>query len=372
MAHKYLKALLASTTLFFITTCAFAQIDRAPPHNQGFSTKQHEMMGIYNAPGRIDIKGDWDIYFTGEFLWWQAKEDGLEYALSQPNGQAIRPNIGGNFIRTDFDYKPGYRLAFGWNTNFDNWTLEAEYTNLHILLSDHTFAPTAGVLFPFWFNFDNNRPNIVAATNSAASKADARWRLRVDILDFAFARSCYVGTKFILKPHTGLRAAWIRQGYGADYLMFTDFTTGASFPAISRSKSTSWALGPRVGMDTAWMLSKDFRLFGNIATSILFTDYTVRLRQTDLANLDPLNPLINVTNKINQIRPNMECAVGFGWGTFLDRLNGHLDLSASYEFHLFWDQNMMRSLKDTIVSNVIEDNGSLYLQGLTISARFDF
>jgi hypothetical protein len=358
--------LLAAASLFFALPQSFSQEKTRLP-KQGFPASESQMFGLYNAPDRVDVGKSWDFYIEGEFLWWQAKEEGLEYALTQSNGTAPLPNIGGEFVHINFHYEPGFKLGLGWNTRFDNWSLYAEYTNLHLLQSGHRFAPTSGVLFPFWIGGENAVPG-----GNRAIKADARWRLRLDLLDGEIARKFYLGAKLLFKPFTGLRAAWIRQGFGTDYLLLLNGIGGPSISGASRSNSHSWAIGPRIGIDTNWMFTKDFRLFGNVAASLLFTHYKTHIKQTDLPNVNFNATAFDITDNSNQIRSNGEIAVGFGWGTYLDRMNAHLDLSAGYEFHIFWNQNMMRSLRDTIAVNQLEDNGNLFLQGLTLSARLDF
>ncbi len=65
--------------------------------------------------------------------------------------------------------------------------------------------------------------------------------------------------------------------------------------------------------------------------------------------------------------------LGIGWGRYFNCRNYHLDFLLTYDFQIFWNQNMMRQLVDNIASGGVSTSANnLYLQGLTARAQFDF
>ncbi len=117
-------------------------------------------------------------------------------------------------------YKSGFQVGLGLNmAGMDNWDLFAEYT---------------------WYR--NNRDN------------DTQ-KFSYDDLVVTLDRPFYLGKKLTANFACGLRALWI------------DNTSG-----IYDQKS--WALGPRFGFESNWLLGAGFRIFGNVSESVLYTRYT--------------------------------------------------------------------------------------------------
>src|SRR5271170_5227782 len=40
------------------------------------------MMPAYNAPARIDVRGCWDIFVSGSFIYWQLSQDNMEVSFN--------------------------------------------------------------------------------------------------------------------------------------------------------------------------------------------------------------------------------------------------------------------------------------------------
>ena len=65
---------------------------------QGHAAPKDQMQKKYNHPARIDVKGSWDYYISGSYIYWQPREDGLELAreaylplfISERNANVIK------------------------------------------------------------------------------------------------------------------------------------------------------------------------------------------------------------------------------------------------------------------------------------------
>lgn len=64
--------------------------------------------------------------------------------------------------------------------------------------------------------------------------------------------------------------------------------------------------------------------------------------------------------------------LGIGWGSYLGCQDYHLDILATYDFQVFWNQNMMVQLADDVFIRTGHAAANLYLQGLTVRTQFDF
>lgn len=322
--------------------------------------KPIQLMPAYNAPSRIEVRGCWDVYASASFTYWQAIQENMELGVVY---DATASGVTGNVINPNFNYKPGFKVGLGMNFDHDNWDSFVEYTWFRGSHSTSTSLVIGGpdAVLPLW----------TAPLEDAYYEATQNWRLHMDILDWELARSYYVGTKLTFRPFFAARAAWIRQNVDVDY---SHALVGDTSYNVDK-RSHSWAVGPRAGLYTNWMIGEGFRLYGNGSGDILFTQYT-KLKSADglvsAAGVESLRLKV-IQHKLNQLRTHLDLELGLGWGTYFDCNNWHVDLTAGYGFQVFFDQNMFRHFTDDVgisISNT--PNGNLYMHGLTATVRFDF
>ena len=333
--------------------------DDSQSHNQGHSAKDKDLLSAYNAPARIDVNGSFDLFITGSYIYWQPKVKDLIIARSiYLNNQGTSEYT---FRKISPDYTSGFKVGIGKNFKYDNWCAYFEYTRFHS--SDNmsfTLEDTVnGTLQPTWLSSDNfGRNNFLTATG--------KWILHMDMMDLELSRPFYLGTKLIFIPHAGFRGGWLDQKIQAEYIPTADTTVTIH----SNNDFDNWLFGPRAGIDANWELGVGFRLFTNIATALLYQSNTVKLYQENYT--DPTTADINEIYKPTQITPNLEAALGLGWGTYFDKNNWHFDLCIGYEFHIFWKQNLLRKVMNTNFAPVLTKSNDLNLHGLLVTGRFDF
>lgn len=334
--------------------------------DQGHDMIQSQMMAGYNASSRTEVRGSWDVYATGAFTYWQPMQDNMELGIVSNQTGLSTSDVNGDLVNAHFGYKPGFQVALGMNFDHDQWDSLVQYTWFRGTSS--TTTSLNGTDNPDTVLFPSRASPVTEASQSYYSGTQS-WKLHMDILDWQLARSYYVGTKLSFRPFFAARAAWIRQGLSAAY---TDPSPESTVASINVSdKSHSWAVGPRTGIATNWMIGEGFRLFGNGGGDILFTQYT------KLSNSETKGSPIHKVNqrKLNTIRTHLDLEFGIAWGSYFDNNNWHVDLTAGYGFQVFFNQNMFRQFFGSSVANVGQStspNGDLYMHGLTTSARFDF
>jgi hypothetical protein len=326
-------------------------------------TNTDELTSGYNSPARIDVKGSWDIFLTGSYLYWQAREEGLElgrlFSIHHPE-EAL------STYKMEFDYKSGFKVSLGSNFDHDNWTSQLEYTHLHTKNHRNVGAVNSAeyVIFPFWNVWDGFDP---------ATSATASWALRYDMLDLTLNRPFYSGSCFVLDGFGGLRGGWINQKYNFGCQFFYDQNLyDIDTVYYGPVKTNSWVIGPIGGLNMKYLLGCGFRLFGNASASLLYQRLKTTLKLPISYSLREYQTT-NERETYNQITPNLNFATGLGWGTYFDKNNWYFDLSASYEFQYYWRQNRMKKLVDLIYT--LGNSGTakdLVLHGLTITGRFDF
>jgi hypothetical protein len=301
---------------------------------------------------------------------------------------AVTPPVNGQHVfNQEFEFEPGFKVGLGWTGGDDHWSLYTEYTWLHSNVTSSSSAPAPGVasiggvavpsvgiwIPSSWF------PSAYA--NNVTTFISSHWQYDLDILDGQVSRPFYSGTRLVLEPFFGLRGMWISQHLN---LVANNLTGGTQRAATYHSSASG--VGPRAGVNSNWHIGYGFRFVGNAAASLIYTGYDVHQNaQTPDGAGTTGFPMVTQIENFHAVRPNLDMALGFGWGSYFCCRRFHADLAATYDFNIFWEQNMMRYLADltqfsvpnTGTANNISghSNGQvadLYTQGLTVKLRFDF
>ena len=343
----------------------------------------------YNAPVEIDIKCGCDFFLTGSFVYFQAKEENLEYIntflityLNESGSGSSGNDIEINSGKMCFDYEPAFRVGLGMTFGCDDWAFYAEYFRYHADVGTGSFfqvnsnnSDTELEASFLWVPNNNGGSDIVTPEVNTEVTANTKWRLEMDLVDFNLSRRYFVGRCLTFQPHFGLRAGWIDQKYTATYV-----SVGADGPRTVtfdvESSTESWAIGARAGINTDWKFCGCFFLFGNSAFSILYTDYDkITFERTHLREQEGTEDLHGTftipKRELCYLRPQLDIGLGLGWADYFCCNDWYFDLRAGYEFHTFWNQNMFpKTYKSAF--DPLATGGDLYLRGLVITARLDF
>jgi len=317
----------------------------------------------YNAPARFDVRRCFGLYLWGSYLYWQPRQDGMEVGFSQTiTGSFANFTANNLLLNLDWPYKTGFKVGFGIHTSLDDWDLSAEYTWFHMT---HQRSFNQFPIFVNWFAL-NTSPLQGGTFQNEFSSLEADWKVHLDMGDVELGRASYVGTNLILRPHLGGRILWLEQSYlqsGNEVFLDSILTMD--------SKSRCFAVGPRVGVGADFVFGgRCLRFFGNANASLLYSRYHVHYASPTIPT-DPFGGATNITatNTISTVRANADVGAGFALGFYVGHHNFHIDISASYDFQVFFNQNMMAPLAFiTSEPNI----GNLYIQGLTATLRLDF
>lgn len=336
-------------------------------------------------PKEVGLACPSDLYVWGEFLYMQACEDGLEYAISTApcsdltDGDDYSFPVKGGHIEgfstgcNDWDWNPGFRIGFGTYICHDAWALQAEWTNLNI--TNHTGVHLSGssLIIPLWMTSD-------AEHHGGNNIASARWDADYNTFDVRIGKPYHVSRYLIAHPHFGIRAAWIDQCYTAEYSGFftdedgeghsppTPAVDGASFDA----DNDFWGIGTRVGIDTEWYLGRGAFLFGNFAASLIFGKFDI----DETFSAGPLSSGMNndLEHEFKTTIPNYEIQLGLAWGTNFYDDKYHITVALGWEFQYWWDLNRMRRWQDDVspIYNDTVSRGDFSTNGISFKAQFDF
>ncbi|PIS02521.1 MAG: hypothetical protein COT85_04990 [Chlamydiae bacterium CG10_big_fil_rev_8_21_14_0_10_42_34] len=359
---KTITSLLITTQLLFAQDHCASKLTCSPKIAQNCnedssqSTQEPPLLITgYNYPACPQIRYSWNLYLDASFIYWQPVQENMEIVFSS---KTPPPILNGMMVNMDFDYKPGFKLGIGSYFDYDHWDLYAEYTWFHCNQNQSVKVLPNGELYSIWQH---------PTAQSYLTNDHENWNLKIDIGDLDLGRWGYVGKNFIIRPFFGTRAAWIRQN--AKIIS----TLGPTFvSSVVTVKYHSWGLGAKTGVDTEWKIASGFKALGRAEADLLVTNYS----GLSFDSILPFSPVDNIKIKqknITVVKPHLDLQLGLGWSTYLDCNNWHLDFSATYEFQVFFNQNMFRHFQDHVMTgNSRLPNGNLYIQGLNLSTKLDF
>lgn len=333
------------------------------------------------------VQGGVDVYIQADYILWHASEGGLAYVdhggvyaattvatsnntLSQ--GQVLAPH---------FKLSSGFKVGLGLDFDYDGWDLGATYTWLHTHASSSYSAVTSGInktlLGGNFLVTGSSGANglIVADVPSVSGSGD--WRLHFNNIDLALGRNFFLSPKLTCRPHFGLKGAWHTQHFDVAYnqsgtaydITASDHPTSSVSEAYAITNTQHyWGLGIRTGLDTSWMFTRNWSLFGNWAISALWGQFTdSRVDVTNATTAAGASLLTNYTamnlhSRTHQLNGVMEFELGLRYDYWFSDDEYRFRVEAGWENQLWFNQNNFYGT----------NGGNLSLQGFTLNFRFDF
>jgi len=317
------------------------------------------------ASAATDEKDCCDFFFTADYLFWTAREQGLEYATT---GIALTslggaPAENGHLFSPDWKWSSGFKVGAGITFNERNWDLYLNYTWLHSNASDtHTLQPYhSATLFPY--SADNAIFYLLNGITPDYSTAHSNWDLHLNVLDLELGRTFLVSEFLVLRPHFGLKASWQEDDFHHRYVSIATSTGGT----ISGKRDQDyWGLGLRAGVKSKWFFVKHWGAYGDLAISALWSHYDLHNTDTVVRTDGVTTPIMDMKETVRSLQPVIEIALGLLYETDFNDGKYRFNIHAGWEMQSWINQNQRIALVQ------VGSKGDLSLQGLTAGLRFDF
>jgi hypothetical protein len=384
MLKKELKAALA--ILGFALIPLSAQADQALPVDQksgvsdflpGDKIKAGQLPGGYNQSASYDCQDPWHLILSADYIYWKWQQALLQVGtLLTPTAAGASGFLNGKaeVVFQNPTYASGFQLGLGCALKgMDNWNIYADYTwyqntnDLTTISGIDQYMAVSPILLQY---LDGATPGVLLAGDLYTTA-----RMHFDGVDLLLERPFYMGRKLTANFLAGFEALWITQKFTATGSDLRFVSTNSNAPTAvngtfnSYSQQKSWSIGPKFGLESNWLLGYGIKIVGSVAGSALYTSY-IELQtatQGSVSNINIATLFFNQKKNYNTINPVAETSLGLGWGSYLYKNNLHFDILASYDFNVYWNQNLI----DVLV-NATGSPGNMLLHGLNIKARFDF
>jgi hypothetical protein len=336
----------------------------------------------YNCPARINPKCEWDFDIYGVYLYWQAREKGIE--VQEHNTTVTTSSLASTSIdvqNMDFDFHSAFKVGVGMNSSMDNWTTDLQYTRVNLVNHKSFFIPSSeynttvaslNIISDYWNSEVYDQFGTSGSTPSSFG-SKAAWKLDLNVIDFVVGRPYWLGTKLTISPVYGVRGGWINQTFNKETTSNLNFTPIpiTSYLITLKFTSKTWLIGPRVGFGSNWLLGAGFRFFGNAYAGLNYQNFKIHGKnEVPIQKSLTVAQEYKISQKVAYINPCFDGSLGFGWGSYFNDKSWHFDLTAGYEFQWYANQNGFNSAYGERHNKA--EAGSLMLHGLTVAAKFDF
>lgn len=314
-----------------------------PSYEPGTPLCEDEVCTMYPAFAGIKLQCGLNAFGYLDFLYWSPVTSRNYVATTfegTPTGSVQRE------LFHRLDYRPGFKIGLGMvlPDADDNWIMSFEYLWYH-----HDFTKTFSALPATVANtFDQLTDPIYRSIKS-------RFHINYDVLTSKIGRPNYLGQHMIFSPYLAIK--WLRRSNKtAQYL--TNATTGVVDHLHARLSYT--CLGGGVGMGTEWLLCWGLRFIGKIEFNTL-----VPYSRKNIEIVEPaIGPSTSFKNRNRHLDALVISGIGIGWGKYFCCNRYHADLTASWD--LFGDSS------DLDFNVGMFSKGTVIINGLTVSGRFDF
>lgn len=310
------------------------------------------------TPSARGCSNDTGFYMAGSFIYWKSGYTDMTISARLQNPGADSDKY--KKISLDTQYDPGFKLGIGCNFHRDVWDIFLNWTWLQSNVTDkqHTHTPKLATLLG---NIVPQEPNV-----NFTHKLKARWHFDFDTLDLELGRNFYVSKYISIRPFAGLKGSWIKYNLKMTYVDPISPNDPLQSSMHSQYKDHSWGIGPRLGVNSRWVLGQsNFAFLADVAGSLIWEDFHPS-SSTKYLNAQGVPPSIGkIHGHQQELNPVAEVFLGFDWGKCFGK-RFYMNLSAGYEMQYWWDQQKTTSFLD------IQPCEALNLHGLTATLRFDF
>ena len=360
--------------LTLIATGSFAAMDKCPKPPLDSCKCPHATPSLPLCA--IVPEHQWNGAAELSFLAWQAREDGLAFAVkNNPDNPAADVDVNGTLLAPHFAWAPAMKLDF--DVGFTNtWDLDLRWTTFYSKSTNSAHAQTNSTtgsgLFPIWLlpsAYLSEEPMLYG-------KAYGVWQVHLNTVDIELGIEPRLTPKLNFRLHGGLKAVSIFQHFSATYS--NGLTTGGVTPLQSRgsAKLKYKAAGPRIGFETSWKLNKGWSILANCAGAIALGQFDFDRKDSDKASESSTthDQESKFHESVYNLRPIFEMLMGFGWDTtYGKRDQCAFALQLAYEVQYYWAQNLMTTLASQQMSfDAFQSRSDLHFHGITLNFRFGF
>jgi hypothetical protein len=319
---------------------------------------------LFLPSSRPEVAKGSGLFILADWLYWQANETGLSFAVDNPDFDITNDTImgSGETVQPKFDWHSGVRLGIGYNLPHDGWDSKFIWT-WYEGMADNSVRSSGDspTIFGTFIH-----PNVYSGEAIAAAlSADANLFLHLNLLDLELGKQIGLSKSFSLRPYVGLRTGWLNQNYTIQYQNLFNKVADLVLDEYNTSiKNDYWGIGILGGLGSDWGIKWGLSLFGDFAVSLLYGFFDTGYTESYITPTGAGGVTISDTNSFRAGRAIADLQLGLRWvGTCLkDRIK--LMIQAGWEHHMFFSQNQILRFTDgQNWGSFVQNQGDVDFQG---------
>jgi hypothetical protein len=360
-----MKPLILFSCLFFLNSASADEIVASTTSSQPAMQSQpqptSDQVPSPTMRRKNMRKSPYMFTVMGEYLYLQAKEEGLEYGLpdSTPSTDPIPTHgVTGRIHRIEPKFHSGYRVGAGYLLPHRKGLFSAKWMHYGGSHDDHAKELSGEGIWPFWLD---------QSSAPSAGKAHARWHLDMNVFDLQIGTPFRVKNFLTLQPFAGFRAAWIEQDLDVHYSNIR-FVEGVTTPFIDSDNDLHFhGYGICGGLLTKWKIWRGFSFFANGSASLLWSRFKVSQKETIVDG----SVRSHIRDRLFTTTPVFELMAGLAWEYEWKSVG--LELHFGWEEQIWLHQNMLSRYIDSFAhGTTMTANGNLSLAGYNARASLRF
>jgi len=348
-------------------------------------------------PAVRPVTCDGDISITVAGFYWQARQDGMEYAVDNAVAldqvfitQPANNLINAEYTIPDFDWNFGFKLGLAYISPCDGWDIGAVGTRYHGRASSHVESELEenNVLLTLWSDFGY----FAQGAPLFATDIQTHWKLDLSLVDIELGREFWTSKYLSLRPFVGLRLARIDQKYEIQHKggAFEGGAFGLNDGEFNNEVTLDNdfnGIGLRSGLELNWHLGCGWSIYSDLAGSIVYGRFSVDHDEVNREAIAPfeITKILETKNHFRASRAMLDLNLGLQWSSLICDCKYGLTARLGWEHHLFFHQNQMWRVNrvgpgsgsnespNNLGENVFQQcRGTLSTQGWTLTFKFDF
>jgi hypothetical protein len=305
--------------------------------NQISELKTSKELGIKNPYAMGCMTGREGIFTQLSFLYWRPNTEGFAYAREFVETTPIEV---AKVRYVKFHGRPGLRVALGYTTGYDGWSLEGLYTWARF--TAHRFGISGNFTRTGDFGFLPQIPFFFVTQENIGlfQTAGAHWRMNYNTGDFQFSRGFFITKALTLQPLFGARVGCLNQKAKSFFIQNQDYYVDNENPYSRKyvSHVKFWGVGPRIGVDGKWNLPKNFGVTGLVAGSLLYGKVKRLLLwfEPQFQSMAKFEETGKSFVSYHSFVPNMQLALGLDWGLSFHKEKMYWGMNLGWEFNYWW------------------------------------
>jgi len=330
---------------------------------KGFAHQEPEHQVITPSAGPF-IQNGYNVFLTGEFLWWKGIQEGLRYATSGvliQRGTTLSSS--GKSHSVHYPWKPGFRVGIGFYPKHDGWDIYARYTWFHSSSTDRAQSAD-GNMVPIGVTIRG----LTNASINGVTSARSNWDLHYNTVDVELGRNFLLSRFLAARLFFGPRGIWINQDWDTRYS--SSQITFGNGPSLAGTMTTNqdqetWGVGIRMGFNGTWTFYKGFSIISDASFSGVWIDYDVTRRDRISQTTGGSATTANIKSDSDTIIANIDLMLGLRGEWWFQQDRYHIAAQLGWENQVWINYGHFISYNGCY-------NGDLSFCGLTAKLRFDF